>query len=84
MRRERLTWGCAKLCLALPSSTSLCSRYPALVLNKQQLEMVIVLEKLNGTLAGSIGLVSETIAAYRKQEENATVRRVQNAGPSGT
>lgn len=45
--------------------------------------MVIVLEKLNGALAGSIGLVSETIAAYRKQEEDATVSDVQNFRPSG-
>jgi hypothetical protein len=45
--------------------------------------MVIVLEKLNGALAGSIGLVSETIAAYRNQEENATISRAQNVGTSG-
>jgi hypothetical protein len=59
-------------------------RYSALVKNKQQLEMAIVLEKLNGALAGSIGLVSETIAAYRKQEENAIVGRIQDSGLSGT
>ncbi|KAF1974683.1 hypothetical protein BU23DRAFT_579478 [Bimuria novae-zelandiae CBS 107.79] len=32
--------------------------------------MVIVLEKLNGALARSIGLVPETIAAYKKQEDH--------------
>ncbi|KAF2702804.1 hypothetical protein K504DRAFT_508610 [Pleomassaria siparia CBS 279.74] len=44
--------------------------------------MVIVLEKLSGALAGSVGLVSETIAAYRRQEENDTVSRVQNVETS--
>lgn len=45
--------------------------------------MVIVLEKLNGALAGSIGLVAETIAAYKKQDEDATGSRVQNGERSG-
>jgi hypothetical protein len=41
--------------------------------------MVIVLEKINGALAGSIGLVAETIAAYKKQEDHGTVRANQDA-----
>ncbi|KAF2819714.1 hypothetical protein CC86DRAFT_126834 [Ophiobolus disseminans] len=44
--------------------------------------MVIVLEQLNGALAGGIGLVSETIAAYRKQEGSVVVSPVQSSEPS--
>lgn len=36
--------------------------------------MVLVLEKINGALAGSIGLVAETIAAYKKQEQHDSAR----------
>ena len=41
--------------------------------------MVIVLEKINGALAGSIGLVAETIAAYKKQEKHGAARSDQDA-----
>src|SRR4051812_44640749 len=76
-----------RLCQVVPCApifTSLCLKYPAVILNKQQIDMVIIIEKLNGALAGSIDLFFETIATYMKQEENANVTHIQDAGPSST